>query len=494
MAQDFFQRKKYMIEFETNRKRVLSLFPKGKDIGLRFTEIRDQTGLNNRKAVAILKSLIDDELMEKKKDGKRHLYYSKLKNYTGDFDSWELMTKINEISQRRGNVIRHDVGMISGLCSVVIYGCPPFEKLTDVEGDMVWQLMLKLRADFLQLRNIVDSIEFRKSIEKKVKLPDNCKGHIFGDESCGADFATLDKIYGDNLWQYIVNHYADIFNFQLSHGNMDTHGLIDLFLVLDSMSEAIDKTSEKKGFGNANEFPQTDTSIKIPEKSPFRGFFDNKIKDNAFGAMVMPSPRTLDDYCDQIGWIIRDQIGTWEYDHLGKKEKMEDIDWNLPLDGSPSKRKRREYLKVGIIQDLLFRKRLTEAEKRFMLSEPNLNYILRKDEIKEIISRTEDIRSRLVHFYKIKEGKKLGELKKDPKWFTEEEKTDFRPVRDLDFGMEFEEETGSKMPSSFVVDFNPEGMGEKAKKAIEGQKTDFVKEYLRRKPKASNGAAGGDKS
>ncbi|MCK4808020.1 MAG: hypothetical protein KAS90_00195 [Candidatus Aenigmarchaeota archaeon] len=438
MAHDIQER----IQFRMNRKKVLSFFPEGKKIGLRFTDIKDKICLTAPRTTRILNSLIDDGFLEKRKVGKRYLYFSRLTIYRGDFDVWDFMDQIDKTSQKNGRVIKQDVGSISGLCSVLFYGCLPYEKLTPLEREMFFQLTNKFRDTFLELNQLRDSIDYRRLIEKEYKLPDNCKNIMFGEDSGEIDFSALHKIYGDTLWFYIFNHYTELFNYQLSKGYMDIHGLKDLFHILDKTVDAIDVEIEKKGF-KAHDFPKTETSKRLSSIC-FRSLFKlnvNNINENSIGVMITPSPRCLVEYSDQIGWIIKDQIKLWEYwGCTQKEESAQKTDWNAIIQESPNKKKRRELLEIGIIERLFLRhKKLSDIENKNIVNDPVLNEIFDKSDIIKMIEKINDLRSRLMYFYEMKKmGKSLDDLKKTHKWFNEDEIEDFRFIADFVHGFELD--------------------------------------------------------
>lgn len=490
MALNIIEKRRYLREIENNKRRILSLFPKGKRKGLRFTDIKTLIGLNQRKTHELLRSLIDDGFLDKKKgNGARELYFNKFSEYRGEFDIWDLMSRIDEISQKKGKVLKDDMGFMSGLCSVLAYGIPPYEKLTRTEREMVFMILNRIREYFLNLRAVVDGIEHRKAVEKRMKLPKTCKNIIFGEKSGDVDFSALDKLYGDALWNYIFEYYVGIFNMQLSKGYMDTHGLKDLFNILESARKAIDAEVEKKGPWAHNEFPETEVSSQIPERSLIASFFEDDIKSNAFGIMVTPSPRTLREYSDSLGKIIEQQIDLWgNFENTLKRKKNKNPNWNQIVPDIPLKRKRRNYLKIGIVEQVLLRGRpLNEYEEKVIRLDPLLTEVLDKGEINWIVEKTKDMFSRLSYFdKKYEEGEGIDKMKKDKQWFSDEEEKDYKPVERFISGIEFREVTKTKKGEPIIIDMSsdiePERMTE-LMKGLEAHKKEFIGKTLHKKRK-----------
>jgi hypothetical protein len=474
--------------FQMNKNKILSLFPEGKKTELRFTDIKNLTGFNQRKTNDLLKSLVEDGFIGKKKIDKRPVYYNKFSTYRGNFDVWDLMSKIDRISNKNGKIIKEDIGFMSGLCSVLAYGCPPYEKLTHLERDMIFQILNNLRVNFINFKGIVDGIEFRRRLEKKRKLPDDCKNVMFGEDSGDIDYASVDKIYGDALWNYIFNHYNGIFHFQLTKGYMDIHGLIDLFNILNKVSETIDVEVKNKGPFVSHDFPPTTLSRKIPDRFDFFG--GDTVKDNAFGFMVTPSPRVLTEYCDQVGWIIRTQVDVWkDIENFGKNIKTKKCDWNSTIPNFPDdyKRTRKELLARSIIEDLIPRNRLSKDERKLMLSDPLLGEIFSKDKIIGIEKKIDELREKLVYFCNKKwSGKNIKAFQQDPKWFTEYEIREYRPIGNFVCDIEFQDDLKDikKHPKTNVVE--PEKMIDSANR-LEEMKKEKAKEFAKTKQSESTG-------
>lgn len=488
MALNEIEKREYLRIMDMNKRKILSFFPKGKKKGLRFTDIKNFLDLNQRKTTQLLKSLIEEGFLEKKKvNGKNELYFNKFSEYRGDFDIWDLMSKIDKISQKKGRVLNEEMGWISGVCSILAYGSLPYEKLTPIEKEMLFLIMSKIRDAFLDYRTLADSIEFRRLLERESKLPKTCKDRIFGDKSSIVDIASMDKIYGDSLWSYFFEYYVRIFHTQLTRGYMDVHGLKDLFNILESIRKTIDVEVEKKGPWNAKDYSETELSKSIPPMSLVKPFFADDINSNAFGIMITPSPRALRDYADQVGNIVKQQIDIWkDFENTLTKTEKDHYDWNEIVSGILIQRKRSDHLKVGIVEGLLFRgKKLSKKEEMIMRNDPLLKEILTKNEITWIINKSHEVYSRCHYFRKKFDKKeKLSSIKNNSKWFTKNEIRDYKPVQNFVGGLRLKEDVRSnkKTETRERFDFNSDTMIEMIK-GLEDSKKKFIRKSLKKKNK-----------
>jgi hypothetical protein len=420
--------------------RILELWRDNPSRRLKFSEIQSIFGWNNRKLTHRLKKLVEEGYLKKElKDGQEYYICTK-PEYMGYFDVWELMREIDIINKNKGYVNKIDLGFISGLATILLYGCPKLEDLTPIEQDMLEIICKNLRKNFLYFSQLAEAVAIRMELEKENPLPDTVRNSIFDEGAGEVDINAMWCLYGDALWHYIFQYFISLIEFELVQGTLDMTGPSELLAVMPKLLEVLDTERENIFKGKYADGHYSETARRIESAMDDRfleKMFDSTVEGNATGIMITVSPRVLDRYSDQVGKIISDQIQGWgENDILKVVEKGQDR-WHDLLKTSHGNYTRRELLKYSIIDMILLMRRsydpiLYERDKKFMRDDENLREIFSREEINEIIEKIQELSDRIKFFVdQLKKGVSFSEVKNHGKWFTEEEKFLYREVERL---------------------------------------------------------------
>ena len=328
-----------------------------------------------------------------------------------------------------------DSGFISGLATILLYGCPKFEDLTPIEQDMLGLICENLRKSFVAFSQLTEAVALRMELEKEKSLPNTVKNSIFGEEAGKVDINAMWFLYGDALWYYIFHHFISLMEFALVQGTLDLTGPKELLAVMPKLLGILDAECENifKGKYADRHFSETARRIESAREDRFlEKMFDSSVEGNATGIMITTSPRVLDRYSDQVGRIIHDQIQVWSENDIPKVVEKGRDRWHDVLKTPYGDYRRRDLLKYSIIDMILLMRHsydpiLSKRDRKFMQEDKNLREVFSREEINEIIEKIQELSDRIKFFRdQLRNGVSFSEIENHEEWFTEEVRSLYR--------------------------------------------------------------------
>lgn len=456
---------KLQLRTEIAIRKLVHVWDGKESTALRFTDIKDSLGWNNRKTSDILKKAIREGFVEKV-DGK---YRSKLPDYNGYFDALDFIKKVDGYCRKQGLIQSFDYYLyIFSPFHVLAYGTPSFKDLTPIESEMLEVVVGRMVAAFSDFINLCDAIKKRIDYEKHNKpLPDFVKSNLFVEDKGEStqpkplDITAAHIIYGDALWEHVFYNIVSHVRLALEKGSLDFAGPEELMQVRNkivnlalNLAKRIYRGEFSSEYAGDKKFLDH-LSIAFNRLPGFRSDF----KSLAYSVILTPSPRTIAEYSEPVGKIIEDCFRLWrnfESSIVKVRQKGESI-WEDILDVNGKLLSRKTLFKQDLINKISIRRArkkdvISVVDEKFMLRDHRLLRVFNIDEIRLIIDSVRNLIKRAKKFHKMLDrGIPIEKIKKDPEWFTDEELHGFKIASDVLMRAEWERNFGTNTVIKFEI-------------------------------------------